>query len=53
MLFIIQIFGVKGYGEVEFGLSLLKIIAVLGFIIFGIIANAGGTYQPVHPNVPR
>ncbi|EME44722.1 hypothetical protein DOTSEDRAFT_72248 [Dothistroma septosporum NZE10] len=41
-LVIIQFFGVKGYGEVEFALSLLKIIACLGFMIFGIIVNVGG-----------
>jgi amino acid transporter len=38
----VQIFGVRGYGEVEFVLSMIKIVACLGFIIFGIIANAGG-----------
>ena len=38
----VQIFGVRGYGEVEFALSLIKIIACAGFIIFGIIVNCGG-----------
>ncbi|KAI5360564.1 Putative amino acid permease [Septoria linicola] len=38
----IQFFGVKGYGEVEFVLSLIKIIACIGFMILGIIINTGG-----------
>ncbi|KAL9023607.1 MAG: hypothetical protein Q9196_007095 [Gyalolechia fulgens] len=42
ILIVVQIFGVKGYGEVEFVLGLIKVIAVTGFIIFGIIVNCGG-----------
>lgn len=42
MLLIIQVFGVKGYGETEFLLSIIKIIACSGFIILGIIVNVGG-----------
>lgn len=42
VLCIIQLFGVKGYGEVEFVLSLIKICACTGFIILGIIINCGG-----------
>ncbi len=38
----IQIFGVRGYGEVEFVLSMIKIAACIGFIILGIIINCGG-----------
>lgn len=38
----IQIFGVLGYGEVEFVLSMIKILACIGFIIFGIVVNCGG-----------
>ncbi|KAH7120892.1 amino acid permease [Dendryphion nanum] len=38
----IQFFGVRGYGEVEFVLSMIKIAACTGFIIFGIIVNCGG-----------
>ncbi|CCT71896.1 hypothetical protein LB506_012759 [Fusarium annulatum] len=41
-LTIVQIFGVRGYGEVEFVLSAIKICACLGFIILGIIINCGG-----------
>jgi amino acid transporter len=39
----IQIFGVRGYGEVEFVLSFIKITACIGFIILGIVINCGGT----------
>ncbi|KAL1616384.1 putative amino acid permease [Diplodia seriata] len=38
----INLFGVKGYGEAEFVFSIIKIIAVIGFIILGIILNVGG-----------
>lgn len=38
----VQIFGVRGYGEVEFVLSCIKIAACCGFIIFAIIVNVGG-----------
>lgn len=31
-LIIVQFFGVKGYGEVEFVLGIIKIFAVLGFV---------------------
>ncbi|KAI0867578.1 amino acid permease [Hypoxylon argillaceum] len=42
VLTLIQIFGVRGYGEVEFILSIIKIAACIGFIILGIIINVGG-----------
>ncbi|KAI1117928.1 amino-acid permease inda1 [Nemania sp. NC0429] len=38
----IQVFGVRGYGEVEFVLSIIKIAACVGFIILGIVINVGG-----------
>ncbi|EXJ79150.1 hypothetical protein A1O3_08651 [Capronia epimyces CBS 606.96] len=43
----IQFFGVRGYGEasspdVEFVLSIIKILACTGFIILGIVINCGG-----------
>jgi amino acid transporter len=38
----INMFGVKGYGEAEFFFSIVKIIAVIGFIILGVILNVGG-----------
>jgi amino acid transporter len=47
-LIAIQFFGVKGYGEVEFILSVLKITACLGFMLLGIIIACGGV-----PTDPR
>lgn len=41
-LVVIQFFGVRGYGEVEFVLSIIKILACVGFMILGIIINVGG-----------
>lgn len=38
----INFFGVKGYGEAEFVFSIIKIAAVIGFIILGIVLNTGG-----------
>ncbi|KAK0736967.1 amino acid permease/ SLC12A domain-containing protein [Apiosordaria backusii] len=42
LLSMIQIFGVRGYGEVESLLSMIKIAACCGFIILGIVINCGG-----------
>lgn len=42
LIVVINLFGVKGYGEAEFVFSLVKVIAVIGFIILGIILNVGG-----------
>ncbi|KAF5021707.1 hypothetical protein F66182_6264 [Fusarium sp. NRRL 66182] len=42
VLIIVQVFGVRGYGEVEFVLSIIKICACVGFIILGIVINCGG-----------
>ncbi|PQE05228.1 putative GAP1-General amino acid permease protein [Rutstroemia sp. NJR-2017a BBW] len=39
---VINIFGVRGYGEVEFVLGLIKVLAVIGFILLGIIIDCGG-----------
>jgi len=41
-LVVIQYFGVRGYGEVEFALSIMKVTACVGFIILGIVINVGG-----------
>jgi amino acid transporter len=38
----INFFGVEGYAEAEFVFSIIKIIAVIGFIILGIVINCGG-----------
>ena len=42
MIISINLFGVRGYGEAEFVLSIIKVIAVTGFIILGIILDIGG-----------
>ncbi|KAI4211712.1 MAG: hypothetical protein LQ351_005486 [Letrouitia transgressa] len=42
LLTVVQVFGVRGYGEVELVLGLIKITAVVGFIILGIIIDCGG-----------
>lgn len=39
---IINIFGVRGYGDFEVFGSVLKIIMTLGFIVAGIVTTAGG-----------
>ncbi|KAI9729596.1 MAG: glyceraldehyde-3-phosphate dehydrogenase 1 [Cirrosporium novae-zelandiae] len=38
----INLFGVKGYGEAEFVFAIIKVVAVIGFIILGIILDCGG-----------
>jgi yeast amino acid transporter len=38
----INFFGVKGYGEAEFAFSIVKVTAVIGYIILGVIMNIGG-----------
>lgn len=45
LIIAINLFGVKGYGEAEFVFSIIKITAVIGFIILGIIINIGGGPQ--------
>lgn len=42
VIVLINMFGVRGYGEAEFVFSIIKVIAVIGFIILGIIIAAGG-----------
>ncbi|GMM32352.1 bifunctional polyamine/amino acid permease [Martiniozyma asiatica (nom. inval.)] len=42
LIIFINIFGVKGYGEAEFVFSFLKVLAIIGFIILGIVLNCGG-----------
>ncbi|TGJ82718.1 hypothetical protein E0Z10_g6042 [Xylaria hypoxylon] len=38
----INLCGVKGYGEAEFIFAIIKVIAVIGFILLGIVLNIGG-----------
>lgn len=42
LIIVINVFGVRGYGEVEFILGAIKVTAVIGFIILGIVINTGG-----------
>jgi amino acid transporter len=39
---VINLFGVKGYGEAEFVFSMIKVVAVIGFILLGVVLNCGG-----------
>lgn len=39
---IINLFGARGYGEAEFVFSIIKVVAVIGFIILSILINIGG-----------
>ncbi|KAK3168133.1 hypothetical protein OEA41_004579 [Lepraria neglecta] len=48
LLVVVQIFGVRGYGEVEFFLGLIKVTAVIGFIIFGVVVDCGGVHSKVN-----
>ncbi|KAM7212965.1 putative amino-acid permease [Rhypophila decipiens] len=43
IIVIINLFGVKGYGEAEFVFAIIKVTAVIGFILLGIVINIGGT----------
>ncbi|KAH7016051.1 LOW QUALITY PROTEIN: amino acid permease-domain-containing protein [Microdochium trichocladiopsis] len=39
----INLAGVRGYGEAEFLFAIVKVIAIIGFILLGIVINIGGT----------
>ncbi|RDL41140.1 Amino acid transporter-like protein [Venustampulla echinocandica] len=39
----INLFGVKIYGEAEYCFSIMKVTAVIGFIILGVVINCAGT----------
>ncbi|KAK3491579.1 amino acid permease/ SLC12A domain-containing protein [Neurospora crassa] len=45
VIFVINLFPVSWYGEAEFWMSSVKVITVLGFLIFGICINAGAGQQ--------
>lgn len=38
----INLFGVRGYGEAEFYLTIVKVIAIVGFVILGVVLVCGG-----------
>ncbi|KAK2598173.1 histidine permease [Conoideocrella luteorostrata] len=43
LIITINMFGIKTYGEAEYVFAVIKITAVVGFILFGIILNCAGT----------
>ncbi|KAK0624988.1 amino acid permease-domain-containing protein [Bombardia bombarda] len=43
IIIVINLFGVKGYGEAEFVFAIIKVTAVIGFILLAIVINIGGT----------
>jgi amino acid transporter len=45
---LINLAGVRGYGEAEFLFSAIKVTAVIGFIILGIVIDAGGSPSGIH-----
>lgn len=48
LLCVVQFFGVKGYGEVEFVLGAIKVAAVIGFIIFAVVVDCGGVHSKIN-----
>ena len=42
LILAINLCGVRGYGEAEFLFSIVKVLAVVGFIILGIVIDVGG-----------
>ena len=42
LIVMINFFGVKGYGEAEFLFSSVKVTAIIGYIILGVIINVAG-----------
>lgn len=48
LLVVVQFFGVRGYGEVEFALGVIKVAAVIGFIIFAVVVDCGGVHTKVN-----
>lgn len=42
LIIVINLFGVRGYGEAEFVFAIIKVIAIVGYIILGIILSCGG-----------
>ncbi|KAK2603608.1 histidine permease [Conoideocrella luteorostrata] len=42
---VINLCSIKGYGEAEFLFSTVKVTAIIGFILLGVVINIGGTPQ--------
>ena len=45
----INLCGVKTYGEAEYGFSILKVTAVIGFIILGAVINVSHSKSNISP----
>ncbi|KAI8363838.1 amino acid permease/ SLC12A domain-containing protein [Choanephora cucurbitarum] len=43
LLVLINVFSVKGYGEIEYWISFVKVLTIIVFIIVGICVNTGAT----------
>ncbi|WFD25095.1 hypothetical protein MNAN1_000058 [Malassezia nana] len=42
-VFLVNLFGVRIFGEVEFFITAIKMLAIVGFIICAVVINCGGT----------
>lgn len=42
VIVLINLFGVRGYGEFEFAASFIKVLGCIGFIICAVVINCGG-----------
>ncbi|KAF4969823.1 hypothetical protein FZEAL_10156, partial [Fusarium zealandicum] len=42
VIVVINLFGVKAYGEAEFVFSIIKVVAIIGFILLATVINIGG-----------
>lgn len=49
LIIIINLFGVRGYGEAEFIFASIKVLAIIGFILLGIIIDCGGGSDATGP----
>ncbi|KAG8899377.1 hypothetical protein FRB99_006759 [Tulasnella sp. 403] len=49
LIFAINLLGIRFFGELEFWMSSLKVLALIGLILFGIICDLGG--NPRHDRV--
>ncbi|WFD29821.1 hypothetical protein MSPP1_000834 [Malassezia sp. CBS 17886] len=43
LIVVINLFGVRGYAEVEFSATCMKMVTLVGFVICGIVIDCGGT----------
>ena len=43
VIIVVNIFGVRGYAEVEFSATLLKMLTIIGFVICSIVIDCGGS----------